>query len=134
MTKWKIAIAICGAYQLPEVIFDDVLHEIASTIRCVPPGKWQASAHRIARQRLARELGVPARCIPVSRLRAGAIAEYERLRRLREMWQRQDRLAWVAGFDYHSRRFASENQVCPRCGLRGRFTDTGGVCDCGFIY
>jgi len=133
-TKWRIALAICGAYQLPEIISDDVAHEIASTIRDVPPDKWQASAHRIARRRLARELGVPARCIPVSRLRAGSIAEYERLRRQREMWQRQDHLAWVAGFDYHSRQFAIENGVCPRCGKAGEFTAAGGACDCGFGF
>jgi len=131
---WRTALAICSAYKIPELIREEVAVEIAAAIRLVPRGKWQAAAHRIARRRLARDLGVPVRSVPVSRLRAGSIAQYEHTRRQREIWQRHDRKPWVGAFDYHSRWFAIENGVCPRCGDPGDFTPYGGACECGFSY
>ena len=133
---WRMLLAICGAHGIPESIRQDVAAEIASNIYRAPPGKMQAIAHRIARRCLAVDLGVAVREIPQSRVLSHAVAEYEHARMLREIWQSSslDNEDWVGGFDYHSRRFAIENAVCPRCSASGDFSSDGGACDCGYSY
>lgn len=131
---WRMLLAICGAHGIPESIRQDVAAEIAGSIYRAPPGKMQALAHRIARRCLAADLGVSDRTIPESRVLSSAIAQYEYARMLREIWQSSglDNEDWVGGFDYHSRQFAIENGVCPRCSLPGDFSAEGGVCECGY--
>jgi len=133
---WRMLLAICGAYGIPESMRQDVAAEIAGTIYRAPPGKMQALAHRIARRCLAADLGVAEREIPESRVLSSAIAQYEYARMLRESWQSRglDNEDWVGGFDYHSRQFAIENGVCPRCSAAGEFAADGGVCECGYSY
>jgi len=133
---WRVLLAICGAYGVPESIRQDVAAEIAANVYRAPPGKMQAIAHRIARRCLAADLGVIERTIPESRVLSSAIAQYEYARMLRETWQSHglDNEDWVGGFDYHSRQFAIENGVCPRCSVAGDFAAEGGVCECGYSY
>ena len=133
---WRMALAICGAHGIPASIREDVAAEIASNIYRTPPEKLQAFAHRIARRCLAADLGVAEREIPESRALSHAIAQYEYARMLREIWQScsLDNEDWVGGFDYHSRQFAIENGVCPRCSAAGDFSADGGVCECGYSY
>ena len=133
---WRMLLAICGAHGIPESMRQDVAAEIAGNIYMAPPGKMQALAHRIARRCLASDLGVAEREIPESRVVSSAIAQYEYARMLRESWQSRgrDNEDWVGGFDYHSRRFAIENGVCPRCSASGDFDAHGGVCECGYSY
>ena len=133
---WRMLLTICGAHGVPASIREEVAAEIASNIYRIPPEKVQALAHRIARRYLAADLGVTEREIPESRALSHAIAQYEYARMLREVWQGSglyDR-NWVGGYDYHSRRFAVENGVCPRCSAAGDFRADGGVCECGYSY
>ncbi|MCP4379693.1 MAG: hypothetical protein GY794_26430 [bacterium] len=133
---WPMLLAICGAHGIPAAIREDVAAEVASTVYRAPPEKFQALAHRIARRCLAMDLGFSEREIPHSRVVSSAIAQYEYARLLREVWQCQPRHNedWVGGFDYHSRQFAIENGVCPRCSRSGDFTADAGVCECGYSY
>ena len=133
---WRMALAICGAHGIPASIRRDAAAEIAAHVYRTPPEKMQAFAHRIARRCLAADLGLAEREIPESRVVSSAIAQYEYERRVREIWQscclaNED---WVGGFDYHSRQFAIENGVCPRCSAVGDFHAEGGVCECGYSY
>jgi len=131
-----MAMAICWAHGLPASIQADVASEIMFAACRAPRDKFHALAHRIASRALARDLGLAQRKIPVSRIVSNAVAQYEHARRMREIWQRTSGRTecWVGGFDYHSRQFAIENGVCPRCGLAGDFRDEGGVCECGFSF
>jgi hypothetical protein len=133
---WPMVMAICGAHGIPASIREDAAAEVASNIYRAPPEKLQALAHRIARRCLAVDLGVAAREIPESRVVSNAIAQYEYARKLREVWQlcNLHNDGCVGGFDYHSRQFAIENGVCPRCSTSGDFTADGGVCECGYSY
>ena len=133
---WPMLLAICGAHGIPESIRQDVAAEIVANIYRAPNDKVQAIAHRIARRRLAADLGLPERAIPESRVLSNAIAEYEYGRILREIWQTRglNNEGWVGGYDYHSRQFAIENGVCPRCSVAGEFSADGGVCECGYSY
>ena len=133
---WRMAMAICGAHGIPASIRQEAAAEIAAGVYRTPPEKIQAFAHRIARRCLAADLGLTEREIPESRVVTKAIAQYEYERRVREIWQsyclaNED---WVGGFDYHSRQFAIENGVCPRCGVAGDFRPGSGVCECGYGY
>ena len=133
---WRMALAICGAHGIPAWIREDVAAEIAANVYRTPPHKLQGFAHRIARRFLAADLGVTEREIPQSRALSHAIAQYEYARMLRELWQSRglNNEDWVGGFDYHSRRFAIENGVCPRCSAAGDFGADGGLCECGYSY
>ena len=133
---WIMALAICGAHGIPASIRQDVAAEIASNAYRTPRRKLQAFAHRTASRRLAADLGFTEREIPASRAESHAIAGYEYQRMLREVWQsrRLDNEDWVGGFDYHSRRFAIENGVCPRCSASGDFRPDAGACECGYSY
>jgi|GEM_PF-3358730 len=133
---WPMLLAICRAHGIPASIRQDVAAEIAANVYRAPSGKMQAVAHRIARRRLAVDLNVTEREIPESRVLSDAIAQYEYARMLREIWQSGgvDNEDWVGGFDYHSRQFAIENGVCPRCSLPGDFSAEGGACECGYSY
>jgi hypothetical protein len=131
-----MVLAICGAHGIPASIREDVAAEIASNIYRIPRDKVQAFAHRIARRCLAADLGVAEREIPESRVLSNAIAQYEYARMLREVWQGHglDNEDWIGGFDYHSRQFAIENGVCPRCSAAGDFHADAGACECGYSY
>ncbi len=131
-----MALAICGAHGIPASIREDVAAEIAANVYRTPPDKVQALAHRIARRCLAADLGLAEREIPESRALSHAIAQYEYERRVREIWQSHSfaNEDWVGWFDYHSRQFAIENGVCPRCSAAGDFSADGGVCECGYSY
>ena len=133
---WRMALAICGAHGIPRSIREDVAAEIASNVYRTPHDKVQAVAHRIARRCLAADLGLTEREIPESRDMSHAIARYEYERQVREIWQAHslDNEDWVGGYDYHSRHFAIENGVCPRCSAAGDFAADGGVCECGYSY
>ena len=133
---WRMALAICGAHGIPTSIREDVAAEIAADVYRIPRRKLQAFAHRIARRCLAADLGLAEREIPASRAESNAIAQYEYQRMVREVWQTRslDNEDWVGGFDYHSRQFAIENGVCPRCSVSGEFGADGGVCECGYSY
>ena len=133
---WRMALAICGAHGIPMSNRQDVASEIASSAYRIPRRKFQAFAHRVARRYLAADFGLAEREIPASRAESHAIAQYEYQRMLREVWQsrRVDNEDWVGGFDYHSRQFAIENGVCPRCSTSGEFAPDAGACECGYSY
>ena len=83
------------------------------------------------REELARRLGVPRRALPRDLNGLKAIGQYAVAQR--SYLSRRGR-AWRGVFDYHSRRFAIENGVCPRCSRTGDFRDESGHCPCGFGY
>ena len=128
----RMALAICGGYGIQPDMIDEVAGEILWAMRTAPAGRRQAAAHRVARRRLARQLGIKERDVPVRYIYARAVAQYEALRAAYGLGPRRDRGARELAFDYHSRQFAIENGVCPRCGAAGRFGPGGGVCNCGF--
>jgi len=131
-----MALAICHAHGVPARVREDAAAEIAAFMYRTPVEKMQARAHRTARRALAADLGLRLDEIPVSRAVSSAVAQYEYARRMREVWQRfaTDNEDWLGGFDHHSRQFAIENGVCPRCSAPGDFGPDGGVCECGFCY
>ena len=133
---WIMAMAICGAYGIPTSIRRDAASAIAASIYNTPPDKIQAYAHRTARRCLAVDLGLAESEIPESRVGSSAIAQYEYERKVREIWRKRAFANEdpVGGFDYHSRRFAVENGVCPRCSAPGDFHADRGVCECGYSY
>ena len=134
---WTMALAICGVHGVRQSIRLETATDIVSNICLTPSDKMQACAHRTARRAVATDLGLPESQIPESRVISGAIAEYEYSRRMREIWQRCSQAKnedWIAGFDHHSRQFAIENGVCPRCSAPGDFGPDSGVCECGFSY
>lgn len=129
-----VALGICGAYGIKPELIDEVADEIIWAMYRAPGDRAQAAAHLVARKRLARQLRVPVRKVPVLHLYAGAIGRYERLLEEYEHWGRITGDAWRLTFDRQSMAFATENGVCPRCGSPGRFGVSGGVCECGFAY
>lgn len=133
---WRMALAICGAHGVRASIRQEVASEIASNAYRIPADKLQGFAHRTARRRLAADLGLRLADIPASRDLSHAVAQYEYERRMREIWQlgRRANEDWVGGFDYHSRQFAIENGVCPRCSTPGDFDADRGACACGYRY
>ena len=133
---WTVVMAICAAHGIPLSLRREAADEIIGNLHGVPKDKMQGFAHRVARRFLASDLGMSEREIPESRLKSNAIAQYEYERRNRERWRGHDFPAksWTGGFDYHSRQFAIENGVCPRCSALGEFSPDGGVCECGYSY
>ena len=129
-----VAMSICGAYGIKPELIDEVADEIIWAMYRAPGDRAQAAAHLVARKRLARQLRVPVRKVPVLHVYAGAIAQYETLLEEYEYWGRITGDPWRLAFDRQSMAFATENGVCPRCGSAGRFPVSGGVCECGFAY
>jgi hypothetical protein len=60
-----------------------------------------------------------------------AVGQYAAEERRYQSWLSR---SWPRAFERHSRRFAIENQVCPRCTRKGPFTESAGRCACGFAY
>jgi hypothetical protein len=127
----ELAYAWCRSCGIISADMEDAVAELLrANIR--PPDKRLAEAARILKRRLARALGVPARSLPKDLLSLLAIGRYEAARE--EIEADPDYKELVPQFDYHDRRFAIENGVCPRCGNRGDFASDRGYCNCGFAY
>ena len=146
----QMAIRLCHKCRIPSVDADDVA---ATIVQCVRRrGKdAPAAAVTIVRRYLANRHNVRIKDIPTKMLHVAAISEYEAALercsggRPHDEWESvgdvslpdgspvwlNDRLE-VRNFDMHSRRFAIENGVCPRCSLPGKFTEDSGRCQCGF--
>jgi hypothetical protein len=119
----KMALAYCHAYGLPR----DHVPELMDALR---HGRTHAQAHRVARRLLARQLGIPRGRLPATAGHSQAIGQYEAERTCREANHEP-----TVGFDLHSKRFAVENGVCPRCAEVGSFGETSGACRlCGWGY
>lgn len=127
-----VVLAICGAYGINPDRLDYAVNKVSYEMICAPKGKKQAAGHRAARRILAKQLHLPESRIPILRIHAKSISKYETYRATREKWDMETSGSWVANFDYQSRRFAIENQICPRCSMPAKFTEEGGVCNCGF--
>jgi hypothetical protein len=107
---------------------EDASAEVLLRVRRMPPRKRYGTALHTLRVQLARSFGQPRRLVPRDLLSLHAIGDYTRaLRRYEE----REAASWQAGFDYHSRQFAAENGVCPRCSRVVDFA-AGATCDCGF--
>ena len=96
-----------------------------------PAGKRRGAMLHALQRELARQLGVPRRRLPEDWCGLKAIGQYEAQRR--EYGGLRGR-RWIESFDRHSRHFAVENGVCPRCSRPGDFCAQAGRCDCGFCY
>jgi hypothetical protein len=96
-----------------------------------PPGNRRGSMVHTLRMELARQLGVARRTLPDDWCGLKAVGLYEARRR--EYGALRGR-RWAESFDRHSRHFAVENGVCPRCARPGTFRAEGGRCECGFRY
>ena len=126
-----LAIAMCRKCGLDGAAVLDVAGRIINRALHRPRGQQFACLVSSLREELRRELGLPGRALPRDWVALQAVGQYEAGRR-EYASMRGGR--WVPAFDRHSRRFAIENGVCPRCAARGRFTEGGGVCKCGFSY
>ena len=133
-TLRKLALAVCRGCGIRPSDVEDAAAEIMHQVWRRPRGGRYATAVETIRRRLARQLGVPRRSLPGDIRRLKAIGDYEDTRERYRLNQAGDEEAWPRSFDRHSRRFAIENGVCPRCSRPGEFAEAAGRCDCGFGY
>jgi len=127
----KKALRLCRQVGLPPQDVEDAAGVIVQRIRRLPAERQRASAIYATRMLLARHLGVPWRRLSGKLRHMGAIGDHESIVRVYNLRPANE---WRHTFDYHNRRFAIENQVCPRCSVFGAFTEEGGKCVCGFAY
>lgn len=118
----------CG---IPEPDISDVAARVLHRAMRRPAGARYASALHTLREELARRLGVPRRRLPKDWPALKAVGQYAAEERRYGGWLSR---SWPRAFEHHSRRFAIENQVCPRCTRRGPFTESAGRCECGYGY
>lgn len=126
----RMAATLCRQCGIAEPHVEDAAVEVALRAYGATGSKRNICALHAVRKQVARQLGVPVRAVPARMRNLKALGSYTRAVRLRE--DREDDGTWRGMFDYHSRRFAIENNVCPRCARRGEFTADGGRCVCGF--
>jgi hypothetical protein len=127
----RLAMSMCRNCGLKGAAVGDVADRILLRARRRPRGRRFGCLVYSLRTELRRELGLPGKMIPRRWTALQAVGQYE-----------SDRLAyaglrgrsWPRAFDHHSRRFAIENGVCPRCASPGQFSEGGGECPCGFAY
>jgi hypothetical protein len=129
-----MALAMCRSCSVRDRDIRDVATEIIRQVRLAPRNKRYAAAFRVLKRAVARQFGVPVRSLPGRLDELKAAADYDAERAKRDEWQARDGQPWGHAFDVHSRRFAAESGVCPRCSRRGRFTIDTGRCGCGFRY
>lgn len=130
----QFARALCRSCGIAPMDLPDATSEVVRAIRRRPGARRQAVAVQVVKRHLARRLGVSERSLPGDLVRLKAVGEYEAVGErygLRSGRQGRDE---QNAFDRHSRRFAFENGVCPRCTRPGEFTERGGRCACGFSY
>lgn len=131
---WAMALALCQRCGIPRQDVEDVAAEVVRRVWHRPADRQYAEAVEMVRRRLARHLGVPRRSLPEEIYELRAFGEYAELRRRYARIDHDGGEGWLGGFDIHSRRFAVENGVCPKCARVGRFTEDAGRCACGFAY
>jgi hypothetical protein len=119
----------CGIHD-PDV--PDVVAEVIGRAWRQPGRRRRAAALEVVRRRLARQLGLRERDLPTDSVGLRAIGDYERTRRLYAARFGASDGSWRGAFDAHSRRFAEENGVCPRCASPGPFDRDGYRCPCGY--
>jgi hypothetical protein len=129
-----MAIALCRSCGIAEQSLQDVAREVVLAMRRRPRSRRSAVAVQVAKRWLAKQLALPESALPTTLAELKAVGEYEAVRARYGVWQGLYGLPLVRGFDYHSRRFAAENGVCPRCSRPGHFTEAAGRCGCGFAY
>jgi hypothetical protein len=128
---FRLAVEMCRLCRIDEPHVEDVaLGLVVKAWRRPWRRRYSALVDSI-RQEMARQWGVPRRTLPTRWSRLVAIGQFESQRRAQESFRSPQ---WGPAFDRHSRRFAIENGVCPRCAARGRFTESGGKCRCGFCF
>jgi len=126
-----LAMSMCRECGLEGTAVQDVADRILVRARRRPKdGRFACLVHSL-RMELRRELGVAGRLLPREWGRLQAAGQYEFGRRRYEGFPGRQ---WPRAFDRHSRRFAIENQVCPRCTRPGAFREGTGECECGFSY
>ena len=128
---YSVAMGLCRECGIPESDIEDLTMRAIQRARYLPGGKGLSAAIHTLREEMARQLGMPRRLLPTDLCRLKAIGQYMATERQYLSWHSR---AWQGEFDYHSRWFAVENRVCPRCSRRGKFTEMSGRCDCGFAY
>jgi hypothetical protein len=111
-------------------VHDAAARAMDSAVR-MPPGRRFACIASALRRELARHLGVPRRTLPRDWAGLKAVGRYEASR---VEYHRLRGRTWGRAFDRHSRLFAVENGVCPRCARPGKFAAAAGRCPCGFQY
>ncbi len=119
---------LCRSCGIAESDIEDAADEVILRVRRMPPKRRYGVALDSVRLQLARCMNQPRRLVPRDLLSLHAMGDYARA--LRRYEQRSEEV-WRNSFDYHSRRFAIENGVCPRCSQQADFAG-GAACDCGF--
>ena len=125
------AMMMCRRCGLEGAAVMDVADGMLARARQRPRRQRFGCMVRALRLALAKELGVPARGLPREWVALQAASQFEAQRR--EYASMRGR-RWLPAYDRHSKRFAIENGVCPRCSSPGRFTERSGRCRCGFQY
>ena len=112
---------------------EDLASDIVAAMHIGPRRFRHALAVREIKRHLGKVLCVPERKLPGDLIGLKALGVYEKVRSGYIQWQEYDSAA-IGQFDYHSKRFAIENAICPRCTKPGEFSKDGGKCECGFEY
>ena len=135
---YRKVVAMCASCVLPMMEHDFVADELfGATIRTEK--RWVFSKIlRELRAHAARIYHKPIAQMPKTYTELAAASSFEQM--LREYVYADEDLEvneertgiWERNFDMHSRLFAIENKVCPRCSKPGFFGPEGGKCSCGF--
>lgn len=126
-----LAMSMCRACGVEGTAVRDTADRLVSrALRRPRDGRFACLVHSL-RMELRRELGLSGRLLPREWARLQAAGQYDLGRRRYEGFPSRE---WPRAFDRHSRRYAIENQVCPRCTRPGAFGEGRGECECGFSY
>lgn len=129
----RYARALCSSAGVDPVWMADGVQEILIALHRNRGRFRKAAAARALKRTLARQRGILQRSLPARLDRLKQVGIYSRLRERMALAEAREK-GPLGAFDYHSRMFAAENGVCPRCGRCGSFSMESGLCPCGFAY
>ena len=129
----QVAMAMVRSCGISPQREEDLAADIVAAMHIGPRRFRHALAVREIKRHLGKVLFIAESKLPGDLVGLKALGLYESVRSRYDMWQEYEPAA-IGQFDYHSKRFAIENGICPRCTKPGEFSKDGGKCECGFEY
>ncbi len=129
----RYARALCASAGVDPVWMADAVQEVLIALHRNRGRFRKAAAARALKRTLARQRGIHQRSLPTRLDRLKQVGIYSRLRERMVLAEAREK-GPLGAFDYHSKMFAVENGLCPRCGRCGTFSLESGLCPCGFAY
>jgi hypothetical protein len=126
----RYALALVAAGGIGGVWREDAVQEILVALDKAPRRFRAAAAARALKRAVARDTGRSVASLPARLDRLKRVGLYEQLRSRSAAADLRDP-GRLNAFDRHSRRFAIENGVCPRCARCVDFA-AGARCGCGW--